>query len=128
MDPTLQAVLAAIASFFGVTLIFAFIFVFCHEKKQRQSGAGSRARTVPDSREIGESASFDPLLSPISMPELLTATRNFSADLIIGDGSFGLVYKANLSNGATVAVKKLSADAFQGFREFRAEMETLGNC
>lgn len=42
------------------------------------------------------------------------------------------MYKANLSNSSTfavrtVAVKKLSADAFQGFREFRAEMETLGN-
>lgn len=35
------------------------------------------------------------------------------------------MYKANLSN-YRVAVKKLSADAFQGFREFRAEMETLG--
>lgn len=53
-------------------------------------------------------------------------TRNFSPDLIIGDGSFGLVYKARLNSGAIVAVKKLSPDAFQGLREFRAEMETLG--
>ncbi|OVA09173.1 Protein kinase domain [Macleaya cordata] len=60
------------------------------------------------------------------MPELIIATRNFSTDRIIGDGSFGLVYKARLSNGVTVAVKKLSNDAFQGFREFQAEMETLG--
>lgn len=37
-----------------------------------------------------------------------------------------MVYKAKLSSGIIVAVKKLSADAFQGFREFRAEMETLG--
>ncbi|KAK9130090.1 hypothetical protein Sjap_010577 [Stephania japonica] len=60
------------------------------------------------------------------MPDLITATRNFSSDGVIGDGSFGLVYKARLSNGVTVAVKKLSKDAFQGLREFRAEMETLG--
>lgn len=53
-------------------------------------------------------------------------TRNFSPDLIIGDGSFGLVYKARLNSGPVVAVKKLSPDAFQGLREFRAEMETLG--
>ncbi|KAM7507918.1 hypothetical protein LguiA_018371 [Lonicera macranthoides] len=128
MDPTLQAVLAATASFFLITLICAFIFVCCQEKNPRCSGAGDggRTRTVPDSMDIRESASFDPSLSRISMPELLKATQNFDADLIIGDGSFGLVYKANLSNGATVAVKKLSPDAFQGFREFRAEMETLG--
>lgn len=59
------------------------------------------------------------------MAELATATKNFSPDLIIGDGSFGLVYKAHLSNDLVVAIKKLSPDAFQGFREFRAEMETL---
>lgn len=60
------------------------------------------------------------------MSDLVKATRNFSPDLIVGDGSFGLVYKANLPTGVTVAVKKLGADAFQGYREFRAEMETLG--
>lgn len=60
------------------------------------------------------------------MAELRIATKNFSNDLIVGDGSFGLVYKARLSSGATVAIKKLNPDAFQGFREFRAEMETLG--
>jgi len=60
------------------------------------------------------------------MSELSLATNNFEPKLIIGDGSFGLVYKATLSNGVTVAVKKLSPDAFQGIREFRAEMETLG--
>lgn len=60
------------------------------------------------------------------MQELIVATKNFSTDGIVGDGGFGYVYKARLSNGVTVAVKKLSKDAFQGFREFRAEMETLG--
>lgn len=60
------------------------------------------------------------------MQELVAATQGFSNDLIIGDGSFGLVYKAQLSSGSIVAVKKLSPDAFQGLREFRAEMETLG--
>ncbi|KAL2894440.1 Leucine-rich repeat receptor protein kinase EMS1 [Bienertia sinuspersici] len=60
------------------------------------------------------------------MSEVSEATNNFDSKLIIGDGSFGLVYRAKLSNGVTVAVKKLSPDAFQGLREFRAEMETLG--
>ncbi|KAL8524368.1 hypothetical protein ACS0TY_014091 [Phlomoides rotata] len=75
---------------------------------------------------MDESASFDPSLHHVSMQELVDVTRNFSPDQIIGDGSFGLVYKARLNSGAIVAVKKLSPDAFQGLREFRAEMETLG--
>ncbi|XP_045820095.1 probable receptor-like protein kinase At2g42960 [Trifolium pratense] len=59
------------------------------------------------------------------MEELSRATDNFSPLRIVGDGSFGMVYKAQLSTGVFVAVKKLSPDAFQGFREFAAEMETL---
>lgn len=73
---------------------------------------------------VDGSWSFDPYVQ-INMDEITRATKNFSPDLIIGDGSFGLVYKARLSNGLVVAIKKLSPDAFQGFREFRAEMETL---
>ncbi|GMY31325.1 putative serine/threonine-protein kinase [Fagus crenata] len=73
---------------------------------------------------LKRSASFNPNLL-ITTEELVVATNNFSTDLIVGDGSFGLVYKAQLSNGITVAIKTLDPDAFQGFREFRAEMEIL---
>lgn len=59
------------------------------------------------------------------MNEIIVATKSFSPDLIVGDGSFGFVYKAQLPNGPLVAIKKLDPDAFQGFREFRAELDTL---
>lgn len=143
MDPNLQAVLAAIASFFVVSLILASILIICKsESKQRRrrndrstprSRALNRSTSKPNtglgpvySMSICDSATFDPTLPHVSMQELVTATQGFSNDLIIGDGSFGLVYKAQLSSGSIVAVKKLSPDAFQGLREFRAEMETLG--
>ncbi|PON96241.1 Mitogen-activated protein kinase kinase kinase [Trema orientale] len=133
MDPTLQAVLAAMASFFLITLIFAAAIIICrsrNDKSYRSRNHRHRDRGVPNPRltsisVVDESASFDPSLS-VSMREIVAATRNFSADLIVGDGSFGLVYKAQLAGGPTVAIKKLDPDAFQGFREFRAEMETLG--
>ncbi|VFR00313.1 unnamed protein product [Cuscuta campestris] len=92
-------------------------------------GTVSRKRTRRrlSSIAVPESVTFDPTdISRIDMCELVHATRDFSPDLVIGDGGFGLVYKAELSSGLHVAVKRLSADAFQGFREFRAEMETLG--
>ncbi|KAF3960152.1 hypothetical protein ACB098_11G043000 [Castanea mollissima] len=72
-----------------------------------------------------QSASFDPNLK-FSMTKLRAATKDFSPKFIIGDGSFGTVYKAQLSNGVTVAIKRLNPDAFKGFREFWAEMVTLG--
>lgn len=143
MDPNLQAVLAAIASFFVVSLILASVLIICKsESKQRRrrndrsiprSRALNRSTSKPNtglgpvySMSICDSATFDPTLPHVSMQELVAATQGFSNDLIIGDGSFGLVYKAQLSSGSIVAVKKLSPDAFQGLREFRAEMETLG--
>ncbi|PRQ30708.1 putative protein kinase RLK-Pelle-LRR-Xb-1 family [Rosa chinensis] len=64
--------------------------------------------------------------SQFSMPKLLKATQNFSPDMIIGHGDSFLLYKAHLSNGLTVAVKKLDPREFPGFREFRAEAQTLG--
>ncbi|KAI3953226.1 hypothetical protein MKX01_042221 [Papaver californicum] len=133
MEPTLQAVLAAGASFLAVMFISAGIFLLCKStttEPPRPDQPRSRTPTDRDqncvSITIDESAAYDPSLDRISMPELIKATRNFSPNKIIGDGSFGLVYKARLSNGTNVAVKKLSSDAFQGFREFQAEMETLG--
>lgn len=143
MDQNLQAVLAAIASFFVVSLILASILIICKsESKQRRRRSDrsippSRARNLAtqmpntgpgpvSSISICDSATFDPILPHVSMQELVAATQGFSNDLIIGDGSFGLVYKARLSSGSVVAVKRLSPDAFQGLREFRAEMETLG--
>lgn len=131
----IQAVVAAIGSFLFITLFFGCLILICKKTKKQshfhphqttRAVTGLPNRNTHLSITIDESASFDPSLS-ISMTELVAATKNFSAELIIGDGSFGLVYKAKLSNGVTVAIKKLDQDAFQGFREFRAEMETLGN-
>ncbi|XAR48646.1 Non-specific serine/threonine protein kinase [Bertholletia excelsa] len=130
-NPIFQTIFAAAAGVFAVILLFVVINV-CTGGKRRDSHALPRTRprtgTVPNSDLSGDavSMSFCGSLKYISMPELLRATRDFSPDLIIGDGSFGLVYKAYLDGGIPVALKKLSSDAFQGFREFKAEMETLG--
>ncbi|XP_060198655.1 leucine-rich repeat receptor protein kinase EMS1 [Lycium barbarum] len=136
MDHVLQAFLAATSTFIAVLLIFTVLYLFCRDPNKRRPNEPTRTRnhtravvtsnTELSSITVTESATFDPSLSQISMKELTDATRDFSPDLIIGDGSFGLVYKAKLNSGVSVAVKKLSDDAFQGFREFRAEMETLG--
>ncbi|KAK9080422.1 hypothetical protein SSX86_000180 [Deinandra increscens subsp. villosa] len=141
MNSNLQAILSSIASFFIISLIFSFIFFVCHTARKhrrrdtaptvprRRTRPARSASDLPPSASfisIAESQLFDPSLNEIQMSDLVNATRNFSPDLIVGDGSFGLVYKASLSSGVTVAVKKLSADAFQGYREFQAEMETLG--
>ncbi|KAK7391233.1 hypothetical protein VNO78_19645 [Psophocarpus tetragonolobus] len=136
MDHAFQAILAAIASFFVVMILLAAAIILCqHYRKSSKAQAQPQPRTTQVRQgdaslslsiaTVDASWSSDPNLIKISWEELARATDNFSPHLIVGDGSFGLVYKARLSTGATVAVKKLSPDAFQGFREFTAEMETL---
>lgn len=134
MNPATQGVLAAILAFILITIVLGIIILICKSKRppiHRPQTRSIRTRPAPNRRDLTsvsvfDSASFDPSLKPISLTELAAVTKNFSSDLIIGDGSFGLVYKATLSNGVAVAIKKLDPDAFQGLREFRAEMETLG--
>jgi len=52
----------------------------------------------------------DPRATPMCLPLtfLECITRNFSEELELGRGAFGVVYKGILRNGKTVAVKKLS--------------------
>ncbi|KAF7851834.1 hypothetical protein BT93_L1997 [Corymbia citriodora subsp. variegata] len=138
MEANLQAVVAAAASFVGVSLFFVLLAYACKRRRKRSRDREARVQTRSISNReeelstiaVDESASFDPNLR-ISMDVLRRATKNFHPKRIIGDGGFGLVYKARLGDGdgdgeRTVAIKKLEPDAFQGFREFQAEMETLG--
>lgn len=137
MKGDLQAVVAAAASFVGVSLFFVLLAYACSRRRRRLDRARearNRTRSISNPDEelaataVEQNASFDSKIK-ITMDELRKATKNFHPKKIIGDGGFGLVYKASLADGGggrTVAIKKLEPDAFQGFREFQAEMETLG--
>jgi serine/threonine protein kinase len=55
--------------------------------------------------------------------DLQKATSNFTT--ILGQGSFGPVYKAVMATGEVVAVKVLASDSRQGEREFQTEVALL---
>ncbi|XP_054782203.1 calcium/calmodulin-regulated receptor-like kinase 2 isoform X2 [Prosopis cineraria] len=59
-----------------------------------------------------------------SFKEIQKATQNFTA--MLGQGSFGTVYKATMPTGEVVAVKVLSTDSKQGEKEFQTEVLLLG--
>ncbi|GMH24483.1 hypothetical protein Nepgr_026326 [Nepenthes gracilis] len=71
-------------------------------------------------------ATFQRQLRKLKFSQLIEATNGFSTESLIGCGGFGEVFKATLSDGSTVAIKKLIRLSYQGDREFMAEMETLG--
>ncbi|KAL7120134.1 hypothetical protein ACP275_02G104900 [Erythranthe tilingii] len=91
---------------------------------------------VPDKAIIGGSNELivTPNLRIFSFSELKAATRNFTSDSFLGEGGFGSVYKGWIHEKSTskngsktvVAVKRLSAQSVQGFKEWKAEVESLG--
>ncbi|KAL4581933.1 hypothetical protein LXL04_006467 [Taraxacum kok-saghyz] len=59
-----------------------------------------------------------------SYKDIQKATKNFTT--ILGQGSFGPVYKATMPAGEVVAVKVLASDSKQGEKEFQTEVSLLG--
>lgn len=52
--------------------------------------------------------------------DIQKATQNFTT--VLGQGSFGPVYKATMATGEIVAVKVLASNSKQGEREFQTEV------
>ncbi|TXG61885.1 hypothetical protein EZV62_013248 [Acer yangbiense] len=94
----------------------------------------SPARVPPSPLRVPPSPSIftmSPKLSRIgsihlTMNQALRATRNFSSSLRIGEGGFGVVYKAQLEDGQVVAIKRAKKEDFANLQtEFCSEVELL---
>nr|WGU43391.1 calcium/calmodulin-regulated receptor-like kinase 2 isoform X2 [Nardostachys jatamansi] len=59
-----------------------------------------------------------------SYKDIQKATQNFTT--VLGQGSFGPVYKATMPAGGVVAIKALASDSKQGEKEFQTEVSLLG--
>ncbi|KAG6520609.1 G-type lectin S-receptor-like serine/threonine-protein kinase At2g19130 [Zingiber officinale] len=76
-----------------------------------------RKRAIQNSKVVQNS------LVSFMYDELRIATKNFSEKL--GAGGFGSVFKGSLPGSIDIAVKKLEG-LYQGEKQFRAEVSTLG--
>nr|XP_043630612.1 probable receptor-like serine/threonine-protein kinase At5g57670 [Erigeron canadensis] len=70
-----------------------------------------------------------PLLKCFTYQELANATNNFQQDNIVGIGGYSEVYKGDLLNGQSIAVKKLARDNNDRTKEkeFLMELGILGH-
>ncbi|KAL5708688.1 hypothetical protein ACHQM5_019454 [Ranunculus cassubicifolius] len=80
---------------------------FCIWKKRRPKGD-----YVEDELEL-------PLYELVT---LKNATNNFNEENKLGEGGFGPVYKGRLEGKQDIAVKRLSKNSGQGFKEFKNEV------
>lgn len=62
----------------------------------------------------------------VTEEELFAATANFSCKKVIGRGRFGTVYRGILSNGQTVAVKRMNLEEPFAKKHFLSELHILG--
>ncbi|XWS35997.1 hypothetical protein CRYUN_Cryun20dG0044100 [Craigia yunnanensis] len=67
-----------------------------------------------------------PILSYIGVIKEMRATGCFNPQNYIGNEGFGAIYKAEITPGVMVAVKRLSVGRFQGVQQFDDEIKTCG--
>ncbi|MBA0684873.1 hypothetical protein Goari_026423 [Gossypium aridum] len=76
--------------------------------------------------KAGVQKSAPPIEVPaLSLEELKEKTDNFGSKALIGEGSYGRVYYANLDNGKAVAVKKLDSSDAESNVEFLTQVSMV---
>lgn len=102
-----------------VSVLLALVVLFLYTRKcipkNAVQGPGRKEVTV-----------FIDIGVPLTFDGVMRATGNFNASNCIGSGGFGATYKAEISPGVLVAIKRLSVGRFQGVQQFHAEIKTLG--
>eukprot|EP00250_Pteridium_aquilinum_P016338 c23056_g1_i2 orf=889-2736(-) len=68
---------------------------------------------------------FEKPLVRLRLSDLMTATNDFSKDNIVASGRTGTLYKARLSDGSVMAIKRLQMSSHTE-KQFRSEMSILG--
>ncbi|OEL24261.1 putative LRR receptor-like serine/threonine-protein kinase [Dichanthelium oligosanthes] len=109
----LKFLLPAVAIAFGSTVLCLYLTI---RRKIKNKGE-VEASTI----DLGAAMSH----SLLSYHELVRATDNFSSNNLLGAGSFGKVFKGQLSTGLVVAIKVLDMQLGEAIRSFDAECHVL---
>ncbi|CAN6485643.1 unnamed protein product [Victoria cruziana] len=98
----------------GIVIAVVWCYLF---RKRNNSRTSESSSSEPSAQDVGRSTSELSLITGslssasrearhFSLQELELATKNFNDINLIGQGSFGSVYKGLLQNGMVVAIKK----------------------
>ncbi|KAI3872988.1 hypothetical protein MKW92_025137, partial [Papaver armeniacum] len=123
------ALIILVPLFGSLFLLFTFLAIyFCLRKRLvvRNLAQADQPTTTNPTRNIFSLENYD---GKLVFEEIIEATENFDTKYCIGAGGYGSVYKANLSTGQVVAVKKLhSSDEDSNIidhKSFESEVQAL---
>ncbi|KAL6654083.1 hypothetical protein ACP70R_007548 [Stipagrostis hirtigluma subsp. patula] len=109
----LKFLLPAVIIAFGSILLFVYLTI----RRKLSSKGEVRASVL----YLGDLVSHQ----LVSYNELVRATDNFSDHNLLGTGSFGRVFKGQMSTGLVVAIKVLDMQLQQAIQSFDAECHVL---
>ncbi|XP_061974641.1 probably inactive leucine-rich repeat receptor-like protein kinase At5g48380 [Populus nigra] len=122
-------IVASAAGGITFTSIIVGVFLFLSRraaKKKAEDPEGNRwAKSIKGTKGIKVSM-FEKSVSKMRLSDLMKATNDFSNNNIIGAGRTGPMYKAVISDGCFLMVKRLQGSQ-RLEKEFVSEMKTLGN-
>ncbi|KAM7254258.1 hypothetical protein ACFE04_031940 [Oxalis oulophora] len=100
-----------------------------HKPVQENSAAGLTSELVLNARFISQNAKLGsesfPACRPFTLEELKEATNTFHSSALIGEGSFGKLYKGRLVNGTHVAIRCLPSSKKYSIRNLRLRLDLL---
>ncbi|XP_050237208.1 LRR receptor-like serine/threonine-protein kinase RPK2 [Mercurialis annua] len=103
-----------------LSVLVALVIIFFYTRKWGQN-------TRIEVSEPKEVTVFANIGVPLSYENIVEATGNFNASNCIGNGGFGATYKAEISQGILVAIKKLAVGRCHGVQQFHNEIKALGS-
>ncbi|CAL4980286.1 unnamed protein product [Urochloa decumbens] len=110
----LKFVIPTVTIVFGPTLLCIYLII----RRKLKSKQGEAQNSIIDQVAImGHRL--------VSYHELVHATDNFSENKLLGTGSFGKVFKGQLSTGCVVAIKVLDMRLEEAIRSFDSECRVL---
>ncbi|GLJ15913.1 hypothetical protein SUGI_0262950 [Cryptomeria japonica] len=104
-------------------LILVLAAVFWYLRRLRSVKECQQRKLIRRYEILGESTG----LIFFNMPEIKEATGNFSKSNLIGEGSFGMVYRGTLVDGRRIAVKRFKDLRQRAEEEFSHEVQIISS-
>lgn len=120
-----KSILKVIALVLGILvgILLAFLVVILHRNRARQKKQRARHEEFVNSFRSGVLPNTG--AKWFGKAELERATDGFSQRNMIGQGSYGIVYKGTLADGTAVAIKKVLDTDTKGDDDFSNEVEII---